>query len=340
MRLGLMAQLFDTTERGFQIRLSSSSDVEKWQKEITQVLIKMDSLHRDLSPLPGVYRMVINLASIDYLPLICIVVAEHDIFFFHMLLVYYNFCRLLILHQALLEARRVLPGNATGKPWYRQLSQQVIHSVSSWGQEAILAAESVLVTSLSRQENIGTAPDNLFAMIAFAAIWLMMAKFAMFQTQTERNPVVSNGLLVKTIERLAQSTLAPDHIPAKCAQFIAASMKRLETRTVRLGLDEEGRVDMEASKTVFTERTSPVQFAIPEHALPFVEKQLSTEMPNIGFHYDVRALMDANPDSLLDADFWPSFMNNLSTGMGHDLDFGVSDRFLVFRTFLIGFPDC
>jgi len=320
MRLGLMAQLFDATERGFQIRLSSSSDVEKWQKEITQVLIKMDSLHRDLSPLPGVYRMAINLASIDYLPFICTVVAEHDIYFFHMLLVYYNFCRLLILHQALLEARRVLPGNATGKPWYRQLSQQVIHSVSSWGQEAILAAESVLVTSLSRQENIGTAPDNLFAMIAFAAIWLMMAKFAMFQTQTERNPVVSNGLLVKTVERLAQSTLAPDHIPAKCAQFIAASLKTLETRTVRLGLNEEVREDMETSQPVFTERT-PVQFAMPEPAMPFVEKQHPTEMPNLGFHYDLKALMDSNPDSLLDADFWPSFMNNLSTGMGHVLDF-------------------
>lgn len=53
MRLGLMAQLFDIAECGCRIRLPGYSELEKWDKEVTQVLTKMDQLQRILSPLPG-----------------------------------------------------------------------------------------------------------------------------------------------------------------------------------------------------------------------------------------------------------------------------------------------
>jgi hypothetical protein len=53
LRLGLMSQLFDITERGFQIQFPSYSEMDKWYKEVLEVLNKMDRLYRILSPLPG-----------------------------------------------------------------------------------------------------------------------------------------------------------------------------------------------------------------------------------------------------------------------------------------------
>jgi hypothetical protein len=311
MRLGLMAQLFDVTERGYRINLPSYSEIDEWYNGVTEVLGKMDLLHRDLSPLPGTEcHLSIIESLIFHFP---IVVAEHDVFFFHMLLVYYNFCRLLVLHQALREARRVCRDNSTGKPWYRNFVHKGIHVTSVWGREAVLAAEAVLVASLSRQENIGTAPDNVFAMISFAAVWLIMAKFAMFQNRTERLPVVSHGLLTKTIERLTQEAMAPDHVPVKCAQLIAASMKMLQTRTTGLVEEnEDNKEDPEVDHTVSAEQRTSTRYSALDSGMFDAERQQPIEMPDVELHHQYEAAM--NPESFLDGDFWSSFMNNLSTG--------------------------
>jgi hypothetical protein len=226
-----------------------------------------------------------------------------------MLLIYYNFCRLLVLYRALREARRVLEDKASGKPWYRQLVHQGINLGSIWGQDAVLTAEAVLVATLSRQENIGTAPDIVFAMISFAAVWLIMAKFAMFHNQGEQSPGVSNGLLMKVVERLMQSAITPDHTSAKCAQLIATSMKMLETRTIGLGHDEDK--DISGASHVATERAPHAQFAVPDLGRFPGDKQHPLDMLNAGTPHEFKTFM--NSDVLMDTAFWSSFMNNLST---------------------------
>jgi GTP1/Obg family GTP-binding protein len=53
MRLGLIAQLFSIAERGYLIRFPSYSELDKYHKEVLEVLTKMDHLYRLISPLPG-----------------------------------------------------------------------------------------------------------------------------------------------------------------------------------------------------------------------------------------------------------------------------------------------
>jgi hypothetical protein len=239
------------------------------------------------------------------------VVASDDTFLFHMLVVYYHFCRLLVLHRALREARRVLQDHQTGKPWYRQLMHQGICITSVWGRDAVLAAEAVLVASLSREENIGTAPDNLFSMISFAAVWLVMAKFAMFHnTSGEEIPELSKGLLLKTVERLEQSAMTMDHTPAKCAKLITTSLKMLETRTTKYGRDE----DMEAPAVVHAVsvgQPSTAHFPPSEPSRMPSEEMTSLEIPNTELHQEFRPLMRS--DIFLDSDLWSSFISHASS---------------------------
>src|SRR5271170_6150175 len=105
-----------------------------------------------------------------------------------MLLFYYHFCRLLVLHQAIREARRVLRDHYPGKPWHKEFVHQGVNLALIWGQDAIVTAEAVLVTNLSRPESMSSAPDIVFTMLSFAAVWLIIAKFAIYQNRGDHLP--------------------------------------------------------------------------------------------------------------------------------------------------------
>ena len=197
---------------------------------------------------------------------------------------------------------------SSGAPWYRQSHPGI--DIASWGREAVLTAEAVLVASLSTHEDLRTAPDNFFVMISFAAVWMVMAKFAMFQTASERLPGVSNGLLVKIIERLTQLALTPDHTPAKCAQLINKSMTALESRTVGLGHTESKEAAV-VGHAVSSERSSSSQFILPDSAVFLTDKQYPMDMLSAEPQQDFKGFM--NPDMLFDSDFWSSFTHNLSS---------------------------
>jgi hypothetical protein len=53
MRLSLMGQIFEVTEKGLRIHFSSKSEFDKFYKEVVGVLMELDNLLRLISPLPG-----------------------------------------------------------------------------------------------------------------------------------------------------------------------------------------------------------------------------------------------------------------------------------------------
>ena len=306
MRLGLIAQLLDLAERGNRIRFARYSEIDRWYKEVLDILMKMESLHRIMLPLPGTLVPLAAAARLTTGALT--VVAEQDAFQYNMILFHYHFCRLLVLHQAIREARRVLQEQYPGKPWHKEFVHQGVNLAMLWGQEAMLTAEAVLVAHLSRPENITSAPDIIFTMVSFAAVWLIIAKFARYQARGEHLPGASDGLLTKVIERLSQSALAPEHTPAKCAQVVSASFKAYATCTSPHTNDSQEAMRARVGHTVSAERLSTSRHAAPDSSASSVPE--ATHGPDI-LNYELNPFM--NSEIFLDTTFWSSFMSNLST---------------------------
>jgi hypothetical protein len=58
-----MGQIFEVTEGGLRISFSSKSEFDRFNKDVVDVLMKLDNLLRLISPLPGMY-----LLSCEYEP--------------------------------------------------------------------------------------------------------------------------------------------------------------------------------------------------------------------------------------------------------------------------------
>jgi len=296
MRLSLMGQIFDVTECGLRITLSSKSEMDKFYKEIVAVLAKLDNLIRLISPLP--------------------VVVEHENFYFQTLRIYHHTCRLLFIHHCLHDTRRVVVSdkNPTDRPWYMLVEYNGVNLASHWGQEALLLAEDILSTTISQpgSKYLGAAPDNVFAMICFAAAFIVMCKISVYQSHGEHISGCSDGLLAKIIDRLLQAACGPDHAPARCAQLISGLVAAYEARTMK----HSGEIDYFRPQTlphnISSERTSAV-IREPEVVTARLDgqSQFDESWSNSSLSVDLNRLM--NSDVMLDSDFWASFMDNFTT---------------------------
>ncbi|KZP13479.1 hypothetical protein FIBSPDRAFT_797797, partial [Athelia psychrophila] len=243
MRLALVGQLVEVTEAALRLHFEGKADFGRFYKEVNDVCTKFDNLLRLISPLP--------------------VVAEHEVFYFHFLVIYHNVCRLLVMHHCLRETRRVYADNS-GQLWHTLAEHGGINLAAQWGQEALLLAEGTLSAILSIPAArapphspahsphshhshsphahashahapdpaalLNTAPDQIFAMLCFAASFLVMCKLAIHQNHGADLPGSSDLLLARAVELLVRSACAPDHAPAKCAQLIRGLIASFEAR--------------------------------------------------------------------------------------------------------------
>ncbi|EGO02210.1 hypothetical protein SERLA73DRAFT_178032 [Serpula lacrymans var. lacrymans S7.3] len=296
LRLSLLSQIFATTEHGLSIRLLSIGDLGKFYKEILDTLMKMDNLERLASPLS--------------------VLAEHEVFYFHMLQVIYQWCRLLFLVHALMETKNIISKHHHEIPWFLLAEHNGINLARSWGQQALVLSEGILITSLSRPELalLSSAPDNFFSMITLATFFVVLSKWSMLQNTGEQLPGSSDSILAKTIERLSQVACSPDHAPARCAQLINAcvlSFRRRASEKTESEPLERSALILEHFNTAarnFTERV-----ASTSSPSPFVTGEgMSQVFPSSFPINDPNYFM--NSDIFLDNNFWASFMANLSEG--------------------------
>ena len=101
-------------------------------------------------------------------------VAEHESAYFHISLkIYYYSCRLLFLHHVLRTMRHVVQHDSDRR-WYRHTEHNGVNIAQLWGHQALLLAEEMLSSAISRSdlEQLGSAPDIIFALLCFAAAFL------------------------------------------------------------------------------------------------------------------------------------------------------------------------
>ncbi|KAJ3772884.1 hypothetical protein FB446DRAFT_772141 [Lentinula raphanica] len=202
LRLKLLAELFDITEAGLSIRLQtlSEADVNHWYDRFVHVLSNLSRVARVLLPLP--------------------VVSDFETFYFQMLNILVSTCRLLVLYQTFLSAREyfVRTGNDANPRWFHEVRPHGLPILISWGRETMAVAESILVQVLEMDFRLlGTSPDYIFNMIAFAASYVLGSKFLVLQTLGVNLPGSTERLLSKCIDRLHQCCYSPDSAARKCA---------------------------------------------------------------------------------------------------------------------------
>lgn len=187
-----------------------------------------------------------------------------------------------------------------------------------WGHEALLLSEEILTLTLSRLEinQLSTAPDNIIALICFAASFLVICKLSIYQIHGEDLPGSSDTLLSKIINRLAQSACGPDHAPAKGAQLIASLVTRYKTETKK-GKEIDRPKVPSLEHTLSSLRTSAatdepvVSPTLPAEAQPYYEA------PPFG-SVDLSNMI--NSDVMLDSEFWSSFMDNLTADVPSSME--------------------
>jgi hypothetical protein len=321
MRLSLTGQIFEVTEAGLRIHFSSKSEIDKFYKEVLDVLCKLDDLLRLLSPLPGMsHRSTTLHLSLIYCRWTVVVDLESS--YSHILKIYHHTCRLLFMHHSLHEARRVVISDQTrqGRPWYMFAESNGVKLAVHWGQEALLLAEGILSSIISQPESnqLGSAPDNLFAMVCFAATFVVMCKISTYQNHGEHIPGSSDGLLAKVIDRLLLAACNPDHAPAKCAQLIRKLVATYEARTMKCNNKPEHLEPQAMLHNISSERTSAINQE-PESGFG-VDGQPPHLDASLSGYIDLNVLMKS--DVMIDSDFWASFMDNLTT----DVEYGEGVR--------------
>lgn len=298
MRLTLISQMFAATQYGLSIRLRSAVEIGVFYKEVLDFLMRMDVIERLIYPLP----------------------AEHEVFFFTMLQVYYQSCRLLVLVHALMETKTVISKCDQQNPWFLVAEHNGINLGRSWGHQALVLSEGILITALSRPELLllSAAPDNFFSMLTLATFFVILSKWSVMENAGEQLPGSSDSILARTIDRMRQVSAAPDHVPAKCARVIEAgvlSFRRRSSEKSEADTREFSRPLIEhfdSAARNFRERVSAP--AAPS-GYPTEQQYSHTQQSFPSFPInDPNYFM--NSDIILDNDFWSSFMSNLSDGKG------------------------
>ncbi|KAJ7507192.1 hypothetical protein B0H11DRAFT_1970649 [Mycena galericulata] len=210
LRLNLTAQAFSLLEEGVGSRLTVGVDVDSWYDRIMIVLEKMKRAKRLLVPLPYV--------------------LEHDQFYFHVLHVYQEMARLLVVYHALWEARVSVGEIPRGQIWHPYFKPHGVETVGEWGRDMIQTAETLLVYVLAADARLlSTAPDNVFTMVALAAGYVVAVKFLMLRGGSVLLGA-SDLLLAKTITHLNGVACTPGHAAQRAAFLVKGMAAKWEGR--------------------------------------------------------------------------------------------------------------
>ncbi|KAJ7704423.1 hypothetical protein B0H17DRAFT_921447 [Mycena rosella] len=283
IRLGLSSKMYQLTERVLKTRLVSAGEMNVFFHAVNDYVYGMEGLSRLMNPLP--------------------VVTHHDAFHSQMLILQYNACRLLIMHHVLRETRTVHEREMPLIPWY-QIKTEGQTVALFWGRTALVSAEAVLTGFLAHSDLtlLSTAPDSFYVMVGFAATWLFVSNFSVYQLSGGKLGGASERLQVMTIERLNKISHAPDHSAGRCAHVLGALLSAWERRKPR-----EFNPDEPTCSCVFNMHYNGSTPA-PAH-----EHRHENDSTNYFNAPDYQDLANGNSDLFMDDTFWTSFVENLNS---------------------------
>lgn len=226
-------------------------------------------------------------------------------------------------------------------PWFLLAEHGGVNLASSWGHQALVLSEAILIATISLPEPafMSTAPDSLFSMITFATIFIMLSKWSVLEHAGQQMPGSSDSILARTIERLSLIACSRDHFPAKCARLIETGVISFKRKMERSAMESK-----EYSRPIvqhFTTSTRAEFSSLSGSRSASVSSGMGTgayaagspatgvntggglppglvdpphSFPNFPMNSDSSYFM--GPDIFFDNDFWSSFMLNPTDGNG------------------------
>lgn len=103
--------------------------------------------------------------------------------------------------------------------------------MAMWSRETLSLAEAVLISTLRTEATLlGTAPDQVFNMIALGAGLVIGTKFLMVEKVGIELLGSSDALLSKVHAHLTEAYLSADHSVRRCAQLVGAMINTWNQR--------------------------------------------------------------------------------------------------------------
>ncbi|KAK6974954.1 hypothetical protein R3P38DRAFT_3128742 [Favolaschia claudopus] len=283
IRLGLNAKLWDISETALKLRVSSFDDLEAFFEKINSSLHLLEGLSRLITPLPSI--------------------TDYDKFYSQMLILQLHACRLLVNHHALRELRTVYERDRPQQQWFSaQIKGQSL--TFFWGYPALTSAETVLSTFLGVTDStlLSTAPDNIFAMVTFSAVWIFVSNFSLVQMGKSYLGGASERLQSMSMELLNKIALAPDHAAARCGHVLGALMTAWEQRKPK-----DGPWDGTIPSNMCMMPGVPLY---PYPCAKFAETEGYLNPPS---YQELVDSMASSTDLFMDDAFWSSFLENLNS---------------------------
>ena len=233
-------------------------------------------------------------------------------FYSHMLVVYFYFCRLAFVVHTLHHMRIHIPPSTAlcgGAVFFSsKLSRTGRGFALTCARDALCSAETLLTTilSIADTELLATAPDSVYAMISFAAAYVTTAKYLLLHSRGVRHfPGASDELLARTVKRLQEISLYPDDNASRCARvvsrFVDTWQERLsahDAETTGATLAESGYSSRGAPTVSSTSKARYNDGACSENTP--AEPSPETTSSLTGFDY----MFNLDQDTLFGPDFW------------------------------------
>ncbi|KAF7329756.1 hypothetical protein MKEN_00238900 [Mycena kentingensis (nom. inval.)] len=249
MRLGLAASAFDLLEESTNNRLQAGMDVDDWYDTVTILLEKMKRVRRLIGPLPYV--------------------LDRDQFYFHMLHLYEAMSHLTILYYAMSDARASVGHVPLGQSWHQFFRPHGMEAIGEWGREMVVSTERMLTNVLAADTRLlGTAPDNIFTMVALSSGYLVGVKFLLFRGGTEFLGG-SDLILARIVTNLGKSVCGHGHAAQRAALLVRGMLAKWEAREKAPGTTRNVRPPAATGKTPARARqNNPSPTTYPAPGLP------------------------------------------------------------------------
>ncbi|TFK48539.1 hypothetical protein OE88DRAFT_1664416 [Heliocybe sulcata] len=311
LRLHFLTRIQSIAQKALQMRITDPgpSAVKAYRSKLSEHI---------LGQLVGVYTCIQPLG----------VIAVRESYQFDMLLIQYHACRVLILSHSLDELRRHNARNRVNvheaaTNWWATLHVEHQKAAQEWGLDTVTSAQALLVTFLAHEasdDELATAPDNIFAIILMAATMIMLSKTsAMRNYRGAESTILSSSeeLLPRLIPKLRRVADISD-AAQKCADSMWVLLRTWRTEATARGIGyhrEEESPPLPPSQPNTGPSTPSSISEVPE-----VLQNPQADVPTPGMHegsfppdvvFTHHMDFGINDDMMLDVDFWNTFAQNL-----------------------------
>jgi hypothetical protein len=257
------------------------------------------------------------------------VATDLEVFYAHMLIVYFYSCRLVFLVHTLRNMRMHIPPAVAERAGTMFFTSKVTTRTGcgfalTCARDALSSSEALLTTILSIKDRnlLATAPDSVFAMISFAAAHLTMSRFLVIQSKAMRHfPGVSRELLARTVKCLHQVSLSTDDNASRCARVISGFLDMWNDKQEAHGPEATGETcDLDDSPQAVSallssgSNSTPGDYDSSESTMAGPSHETTSSIG--GYDY----MFNLDQDPLLGLDFWSYLVGIPNTNIQPDIN--------------------